>query len=333
MNKAIRPSKSPVDREAVNGSPSESSPQQRTTGVYVDVENLRADAQQIVKTLIDNWPPVAPAPGVLCLYVRADFVELWRLWATSQFRGLQIIVKGVQHFSTHASKNSADIAIATDAISDLLSGRVGHLAVLSDDSDFIALYASVRDQTLSSDPSSHRVPFLWVITDRNDTLSTTVQQYFPREAIHVVPVMDIPMSPLVANGGLPMEAMTPMSSVTPMSPTSPIVSAGSSPAPFVDGSPGTPESEDPRLMEDIARAIIQQIPVGQFKSIDCQHVIRRFWPDHRLATSSGPRFGTEFLKKVWPLLEQRGAKVANPGQTPRRYEMTEQIKKDLFAGS
>ena len=320
MNKPTRPSKSSLSKEAAargaeTGSPAESPPQ-RQTGVYVDVENLRADAQSIVKTLLDNWPTVAPAPGVLCLYVRADFVELWRLWATSQFRGIEIVVKGVQHFSTHASKNSADIAIATDAISDLLSGRVGHLAVLSDDSDFIALYASVRDQTLREDPRSEHVPFLWVITDRNDTLSTTVQQYFPREAIHVVPVIEMPITPLSANAGLPMEAALP--------------SNGSNPAPFVDGSPGIQETEDPGLMEDIARAIIQQIPVGQFKSIDCQQVIRRFWPDHPLAAASGPHFGTEFLKKVWPLLEQRGAKVANPGQAPRRYEMTASVKDNLF---
>ena len=323
MNKAIRPSKSSVNKEAAalprgaeNGSPAGSPPPQRVTGVYVDVENLRADAQSIVKTLLDNWPSVAPAPGILCLYVRADFEELWRLWATSQFRGIQIIVKGVQHFSTHASKNSADIAIATDAISDLLSGRVGHLAVLSDDSDFIALYASVRDQTLREDPRSQHVPFLWIITDRNDTLSTTVQQYFPREAIHVVPVIEMPITPLTASVGLPMEALPP---------------EVSSPAPFAGGSPGIQETEDPGLMEDIARAIIQQIPVGQFKSIDCQQVVRRFWPDHPLATASGPHFGTEFLKKLWPLLEQRGARLMNPGQAPRRYEMTAQVKDRLFA--
>jgi len=315
VNKAIRPSKTVTAIEgAKNGSGSSGA--RLLTGVYVDVENLREDAQSIVKTLMDNWPSVAPAAGMLKLYVRADFEELWRLWATSQFRNVEIVVKGVQHFSTHSSKNSADIAIATDCISDLLSGRVGHLAVLSDDSDFIALYSACRDLVHIKDPSAQRIPFLWVITDRNDTLSTTVQQYFPREAIHVVPVVAMPLSPLSPNGGMAIGE--------PEAPAS-------NPAPFVDGSTGTKEMEGENLAGDMVRAIVQQIPVGQFKSIDCQQVIRRFWPDHPLASASGPHFGTEFLKELWPLLEQRGARVANPGQTPRRYEMTTTMKQELFS--
>jgi hypothetical protein len=283
------------------------------TGVYVDVENLRANAQQIVKTLVENWPTVAPPLGMLCLYVRADFVELWRLWATSQFRNAQVVVKGVQHFSSHSSKNSADIAIATDSISDLLTGKVGHLAVLSDDSDFIALYASVRDQTLREDPQAQTVPFLWIITDRSDTLSGTVRQYFPREAIHVVPVLDVPASPLLPNGGTPLDDVPP----------------ASDPGPFAAGSPG-PQGTSDAEMGEIAEAIVRQIPVGPFKSIDCQQVIRQYWPHHPLATASGPHFGTEFLKRVWPILEQRGARASSPGQTPRRYEMTAEAKNGLL---
>ena len=312
MNRPSRPPKTAVaSRESAVPSAPPAPP--RTTGVYVDVENLRADAQQIVKTLVNNWPPVAPKPGVLCLYVRADFAELWRLWATSQFRGLEIVVKGVQHFSAHSSKNSADIAIATDAISDLMSGKVGHLAVLSDDSDFIALYASVRDLTLRVDPRAQQVPFLWIITDRNDTLSSTVNQYFPKEAIHVVPLVGGSVTSLTENGREPLGVDMPPAQ-------------GSTPAPFAAGSTPQENNHDWGMMEDIANAIIQQLPVGTFKSIDCQQVIRRNWPQHPLATASGPHFGTEFLRRIWPLLEERGARVANPGSTPRRYEMTDQAK-------
>ena len=144
---------------------------ERTTGsgLYIDVENLRSDGQRLIKTLIENWPSVAPTPVRLALYVRADLVELWRLWATSQFRALKIDVRGIQHFSNYSSKNSADIAIATNAIADLLLGRVGHVVVLSDDSDFISLYVAIRDEVNLSHPEGAKVPFLWVVTDRSDS--------------------------------------------------------------------------------------------------------------------------------------------------------------------
>ena len=77
------------------------------SGLYIDVENLRSDGQRLIKALLDNWPSVAPTPSRLTLYVRADLVELWRLWATSRFQGVAVDVRGIQHFSTYSSKNSA----------------------------------------------------------------------------------------------------------------------------------------------------------------------------------------------------------------------------------
>ena len=59
------------------------------SGLYVDMENLQhADGQGMLQGLIENWPDRAPAPARLALYVRADHVELWRLWATSRFPDL-----------------------------------------------------------------------------------------------------------------------------------------------------------------------------------------------------------------------------------------------------
>ena len=95
---------------------------------------------------MEHWPDKAPAPSRLTLYVRADQVELWRLWAASRFSDLEVVVKGTQHFSMTSTKNSADIAIATNAMADLIVGRVAHVALLSDDSDFISLYGAVRDE-------------------------------------------------------------------------------------------------------------------------------------------------------------------------------------------
>lgn len=265
-------------------------------GLYVDVENLRANGQQIIESLLESWPSITAPPTRLCIYVRADFVELWRLWATSRFPQLTVLVKGIQHFSTYASKNSADIALATNAISDLLLGRVTHVVVLSDDSDFISLYVAIRDEMALLQPQRRSVPFLWVITNRDDSVSSTVKQYFPSEYLHVVQVKG-------EGGG------------------SPSTSQVSQPAETTALHGGTSHQ-----WEDIAEAIIAQIPVGIFKSTNCQPIIKQNWPGHSLANASGPVFGTEFLKRLWPILEKRGVKIANPGKKPIRYEMTQSAK-------
>ena len=58
------------------------------SGLYVDVENLHTDGQVLIQRLIEDWP---------------DQVELWRLWATSRFTGLEVVVNGTQHFSMSAT--------------------------------------------------------------------------------------------------------------------------------------------------------------------------------------------------------------------------------------
>lgn len=264
-------------------------------GLYVDVENLLANGQQILSSLLESWPSVTVPPTRLCIYVRADLVELWRLWATSRFPQLTVLVKGIQHFSTYSSKNSADIAIATNAISDLLLGRVTHVVVLSDDSDFISLYAAIRDEMTLLQPQRRSVPFLWVITNRDGSVSSTVKQYFPSEYLHVVQVEGEGGGPSTSQVSQPAETTA--------------VHGGTS-----------------HQWEDIAEAIIARIPVGTFKSTNCQPIIKQLWPRHSLADASGPVFGTEFQKHLWPILEKRGVKIANPGKKPLRYEMTQSAK-------
>ena len=46
------------------------------SGVYADVENLGADGQQVLKSLLEAWPSSAPPPKLLRLYVRAEIAEL-----------------------------------------------------------------------------------------------------------------------------------------------------------------------------------------------------------------------------------------------------------------
>ena len=70
------------------------------------------------------------------------------------------------------------------------------------------------------------------------------------------------------------------------------------------------------------------MPVGKFKSMDCQDIIRTNFPNHHLANAGGAVFGTIFRREVLPFMEKRGVKDL-PGQSPRQYEMTLQAKSSL----
>ena len=269
------------------------------SGLYVDVENLQADSQQLIQSLIDNWPEIAPYPSRLVVYVRADLVDLWQLWARSQFGIVEVVVKGVQHFSASLSKNSADIAIATTAMADFVLRRVSHVGVFSDDSDFISLFGAIREELNQPQYNKIKVPFLWVVTDRPTSLSATVSQFFPHEHLHVVKV----------ERGEAEVAKPSGSTICQVMPTS------SKPA--------------PGLWAEMARVIVERIEVGVFKSTDCQPIIQELWPQHPMATSSKPAFGLEFQKNVWPELESLGGEIANPGKKPIRYEVTEDAKRRL----
>ena len=268
----------PVDRPQGGSSPG--------SGLYVDAENLHSSGQSLIQSLMDDWPDKIPAPTRLTLYVRADQAELWSLWATTRFSDLEVVVKGTQHFSMASTKNSADIGIATNAMADLILGRVSHIAVFSDDSDFISLYAAVRDEVEIS-PSADKVPFLWIVTDRKGSLSATVKQFFPSSALHVVS----------------MECTNVQPNVTLESATS--------------------------HWTEMAKAVVEDIPVGPFKSTDCQPVIKERWPDHPVASTGGSPFGIEFKNNIWPILQSFGVTIKNPGKKPIQYEMSAEAKKTL----
>ena len=97
--------------------------------------------------MVADWPQDVPELSKIVLYVRADLVALWEMWSLALAPDAEVEVKGVQHFSMQGSKNSADIAIAVDAVTDLVRGRISHVAVFSDDSDFMALFAKVKAET------------------------------------------------------------------------------------------------------------------------------------------------------------------------------------------
>ena len=254
-------------------------PQSPGTALYVDTENLQNSAKGLVETIIGNWPEGIPHLSRLNLYVQADRVSLWDLWASSQFPQLTITVQGIQHFTSPHSKNSADIAIAIDAVADFLTGTTQFVAVMSDDSDFIPLFARLKDL------GGTGAPFLWVMTGRSKTKALTVAEFFPSEHIQTLQVP-------------PTRVRSPAMSERDR--------CGST------------------LWPEMANLIIREIPVGSFKSVECQPIIKTRWPTHPMASMPGQQFGIEFVNKLWPILEERGVKLLKV--KPRKYEMTSKAK-------
>ena len=270
----------------------------QSSGLYVDVENLNSDGQLMVEKLAEDWPPGVPALSRLTLYVRADQVELWRLWASNRFKDLMVSVKGTQHFSLSSSKNSADIAIAINAMTDLVLKRITHVVVFSDDSDFISLYVAIRDEP-DVLVGHGEVPFLWVVTDREGSLSTTIRQFFPLDQLHVV-----------SAGSSSTKAVAEAKSTR-------------------SGKSGKSSNPAEITWSEMAERIRQEIPVGGFKSTDCQAVIKKHWPEHALAKAGGASIGSDFKNNIWPVLQTYGVKISEPGKAPIRYEMTAEAKGSL----
>ena len=265
------------------------------SGLYVDIENLQADGQSLLQALMENWPVELPVATRLTLYVRADQTELWRLWATNQFANVEVVVHGTQHFSMSSTKSSADIAIATNVMADFLRERVSHVVIFSDDSDFISLYVAIRNE-LRISADSDKVPFRWVVTIREGSLSATVRQFLPDKLLHVVEVASKQQE----------RKRTVRAAAEDATVSHTYSQKGSWP--------------------EMADAVITEIPVGPFKSTDCQPVIKKHWPNHNLAKAGGAEFGTQFKNNIWPALRDRGVKIENPGKKPIKYEMTSEAK-------
>ena len=287
------------------------------TGIYADVQNLQEISRDVLITLVKRWPDDMPAPTRLNLYVRADHQHLWRVWATHQFSELKVHVTGVQHYSLSATKNAADLAIAVDAMSDLLHKSISHVAVVSDDSDFIALFAKLGEEAEREPDTNGRVPFLWVFTDRMDTKSMLLEEFFPRDYIHVVDLSQ----PLYEDPPSEEESQTEDQEDSEQEENDKDEPAA------VAERPAEPLTRA-ALSDQIALQLIREMPVGKFKSTDCQMTIHTRFPAHPLAKADGPAFGQLFRRDILPLLQRRGVRELG-NQRPRQYEMTHEAKRSL----
>ncbi len=258
--------------------------------LYVDIENLQDIAKQALIAAIGNWPEDFPKPMAVKLYVKADQTELWNIWASHNIPAVEVNIKGVQHYTFNGSKNSADISLGLDALADFLKGRTKHIAVLSDDSDYISLFAAIKQDGNEENP---RTLFKWFMTDRPDTRSQMLIDFFPAEYIHTV-------------------------------------NSSSTEIPIEHAPKAISEKESFKNTfseeQQIARSIMQNIQVGLFKSSDCKKIIVKNFPNHPLAKADSAKFGILFSKDIWPFLQEFGVLLPNPNRKPRKYEMTQDAK-------
>lgn len=280
--------------------------------LYVDTENLReADhAQDAIAQAVADWPGPLPL-GSLSLYVRADKVAVWEMWAEQAYPDLQVRVRGVQHFSNHKAKNSADLAITADAVADLITGRAAAVAVVSNDSDFGALFVKVRE--LALDAGLERSPFLWVTSPDAGALSPEMERFIPA-GLRWDLSGDAP-EPAAAES---VPAPKPLPEATqPVAP------------PAARSADKTNAISD---IESVAEELILRLPVGRFKAADAQQVIKKRWPKCPVANADTAKFGQYLGKEVWPILQRHGVTMPRKS-TPRTYEITQAAKESIANGA
>ena len=252
--------------------PSRLLPPAQTAGVYVDIENLRnaEHARTVVEAIIHDWPDTLPSVGCLCFYVPADKTGLWRAWARTRFPALDIRVRGIQHFTRQSSKNSADMAIVADAIADFITGAVNHIAVVSNDSDFGALFIKIHELTSGANQTV-TPPFLWVHLPGVSGVSKEFQDFIPEQLRWVLP-----------------------------SPPQP--NAKSSPIPATTKGAELPPDQT------VVRWLLKEIPSGRFRAEQVRKIIARHCPAHPAAQTTGV-CGAFLSRQLMPLLAKEGVKI------------------------
>jgi hypothetical protein len=312
--------------------------------VYVDVENLLDVAKEAIMDTFARWPEELPRPSLLHLYVKADNVEVWRLWAADAYPGLDIKVTGVQHYTGNGSKNSADIALSLDAISDLLKSRTSHVAILSDDSDFAILFVKIAQEIPKLDNGN--LPFIWFQTDREHTRSSILSEFLPPHYMRTV--ICAKQKTVTAKTKLPAQQKTsnaknkqPDQQKTATVKTKPPAQQKTATVKKkqpVQQKTATAKKKQPTqtaaeqgLNVSLAETIIKFVPVGAFGHTECMKLLKQHFPEHSLAKLDSVNFGSHFVKTLWPILARYGVRVPNPKRSPRQYEMTAEAKQKVEA--
>ncbi|MDE0421709.1 MAG: NYN domain-containing protein [Gammaproteobacteria bacterium] len=246
-------------------------PPPSVAAVYVDIENLKnaEHARHVIETVVRDWHDRLPPVRRLYLYAPADKAGLWGAWAPGRFPGLDVHVRGIQRFARE-SKNSADMAIVADAIADYTTGVVHHVAVVSNDSDFGALF--VKLQELASTPGETIAPpFLWINVAGGSGLSKEIVDFVPEQLRWVV---------AAAPDQRPRKASERAANTN-------------------DGLPAIPT---------VVQWLLEEIPPGRFRAGDVREIIRRRCPHHPAAQTNGA-CGLFLSQQLLPLLRNKGVTV------------------------
>ena len=271
----------------------------------MDVENLGAVAHDVITQVVENLPSRCGHPTLagLSLYVRADKQELWRIWAEGKWPAIESRVRGVQHFTNGTkSKNSADIAITADATADFVLGRTGLVAVVSNDSDFGALFVKIREMAILK--GFERTPFLWVTSEGGGALSPEVERFVPDEFQWKV-----------------------TSNSTEEVVTSPGDQTTNNTRNIEEWPASLPVLHNPTVNDEIAHAIVRHIPVGTFRASDVQKVVRKHVGSHPSVPVNQAQFAQFLLNDIAPALEGLGVQVDRKKKSPKRYTITPESKR------
>ena len=68
----------------------------------------------------------------------------------------------------------------------------------------------------------------------------------------------------------------------------------------------------------MARAVLEEMDLGTFKSTDCQRIVSEGWPKHPLASAGGAAFSTELKNNIFPVLEGWEVNISNADRKPTR---------------
>lgn len=246
-------------------------PSPRSAGVYVDIENLKdaEHARTAMETVVSDWPAGLPPVRRLRLYAPADKVGLWGAWAPARFPDLEVDVRGIQRFA-RGSKNAADMAIVADAVADFTTGLVNHVAVVTNDSDFGALFVKIQELA-SRSGRAESPPFLWINTPGGGGLSSEISEFVPDR--------------------LRWSISSPTALIA--------VKASSAPK---DGAAGLPSNEK------IAEWVLGGIPPGKFRAEDVRRIVQRRCPSHPAARTTSA-CGSFLAQQLMPILKKKGIRM------------------------
>ena len=273
-------------------------------GIYIDVENLGIDesaAKNVVRYALENWDGDLPRITSVSLYGKR--IGLWKSAIEGFVTELQgpwpfansqpnIRVVSTESYSGSLQKNAADIKLAVDACQDMLSGAISFVAVLSNDSDFFALYEKARE--LKSEPIEGCPNIrLW---DGRGNVPYQIINHQSGDA-KVSRTMDL--VPGTHRKILPEEAKTPPVVITD---------------------------------REIAEAVIRETDLVAFKNDHIQQIMdgNESLRKHRASKLTDSEFDQYVKESIWPVLENYGVhRLTSPDEKEPMYAMSYVAKNKL----